>query len=141
MSSGGNDALQAKSVIYSSRSTEALLEALTMVQHEFRIGYEVLIAAARRTALPTVVCTIYSSVPGLIPIEKTLLSVFNDVIIFEASRAGFPIIDLRSVCTDPKDYSEISPIEPSAQGGMRTRSEYARVVQEHDFGTQRTTLY
>jgi hypothetical protein len=35
----------------------------------------------------------------------------------EAFAARLPIIDLRSVCTEAEDYSEISPIEPSDQGG------------------------
>ena len=116
-------------------------ETLTLLQQEFRIAYERLISAAKKTRLPTLVCTIYDSVPGLSSIEKTLLSIFNDVIVFQASRAGFPIIDLRSLCTDPKDYSEVSPVEPSSQGGMKIAKRIAKIVQNHDFDVRSTTVY
>jgi hypothetical protein len=137
ISSGGNDALGARKLIFSSLSSEALLETFSTVQHEFRISYERLISAAKKTRIPTMVCTIYDSVPGLNAIEKTLLSLFNDVIVFQASHAGFLIIDLRSLCTDPKDFSEISPIEPSAQGGMKTVNRTALVVQDHSFDSSK----
>jgi hypothetical protein len=141
ISSGGNDALEARHVIFSCQSPEALLETLTLLQREFRIAYERLISAAKKKKLPTLVCTIYDSMPGLSSIEQTLLSVFNDVIVLQASHAGFPIIDLRSLCSDTQDYSEISPIEPSAQGGMKIAKLIAMVVQEHDFGAGRTAIY
>jgi hypothetical protein len=141
ISSGGNDALHDKQAIMSSRTPEALLKTLPVIQSGFRIMYHRLLSAAKATRIPTVVCTIYDDIPGLGAQDRTLLSLFNDVIVILASREGFPIIDLRSLCTDPKDYSELSPIEPSAQGGMKIATRVAHVVQEHDFSSQRTVIY
>ena len=66
---------------------------------------------------PMAVCTIYDSVPNLSPELKTALCIFNDSIVREANAVRVPVIDLRIICTDASDYSELSPIEPSGQGG------------------------
>ena len=47
------------------------------------------------------------------------LRLFNDTIVREANAAHVPIIDLRNICTEAGDYSAVSPIEPSAQGGEK----------------------
>jgi hypothetical protein len=65
------------------------------------------------------VCTIYDSPPGVGTPERTALMAFNDTILREAFASGLDVIDLRLVCTEPGDYSELSPIEPSVQGGMK----------------------
>ncbi|MDH3716050.1 MAG: SGNH/GDSL hydrolase family protein, partial [Gammaproteobacteria bacterium] len=44
---------------------------------------------------------------------------FNEVILREALRLKIPIIDLRLICTERGDFSELSPIEPSKQGGEK----------------------
>jgi hypothetical protein len=44
---------------------------------------------------------------------------FNEVILREAIGAGVNLIDLRHICAEASDYSELSPIEPSEQGGKK----------------------
>jgi hypothetical protein len=63
------------------------------------------------------------------------------VIIFQASRTAFPVIDLRSLCNDPKDYSELSAIEPSALGGVKIAKRIAQVVENHNFGPIQSMVY
>ncbi|MDH3639394.1 MAG: SGNH/GDSL hydrolase family protein, partial [Gammaproteobacteria bacterium] len=64
-----------------------------------------------------VCCTVYDRIPGLEYEALTALSLFNEVILREALRLKIPIIDLRLICTERGDFSELSPIEPSKQGG------------------------
>ena len=59
------------------------------------------------------------------------LSMFNAIIFREAISAKVTIIDLRLVCTERTDYSELSPIEPSEKGGAKI----ALVVQNVLEGT------
>ena len=120
LSVGGNDALDSISSL--SRSTETVRMALCHLS-EIRIGFR----RAYRTMLwqlldlqrPIAVCTIYDAVPDLSPDLQTALCLFNDTIIREANAAHVPIIDLRNICTEAGDYSSVSPIEPSAQGGEK----------------------
>ena len=54
---------------------------------------------------------------------------------------GLPVIDLRRVCSEASDYSELSPIEPSGQGGLKIARTIVRVWREHDFGRRVTAVY
>ena len=82
-------------------------------------------------------CTIYDAVPGLPVPLRAALSLFNDVILREAIRRGLPVLDLRMVCTEPADYSEDSPIEPSSQGGAKLADRLVAQVVQRDFkGTE-----
>jgi hypothetical protein len=53
------------------------------------------------------------------------------------------VIDLRIVCDQAKDYSDVSPIEPSGQGGAKIAQVIADVVALHDFSICRggTTIF
>lgn len=138
VSSGGNDALHASLLLEQSGRP---LEVLADTQDEFRLNYRRLLQALKKTSKPTAVCTIYDSIPHLGREKKAALSIFNDVIIFEASRVGFPVIDLRPLCNEESDYSALSPIEPSSKGGMKIAKRIAAVVQKFDFRFPRTVLF
>ena len=138
ISSGGNDALHASLSIGRS---DGALEILTIVQQEFRNNYRRLAHRLKKAGKPTVVCTIYDAVPNLEPWQRTALSVFNDVIISEASRFGFPVIDLRPLCNEASDYSALSPIEPSSKGGMKIAKRISLVVKEFNFESPQTVLF
>jgi len=75
--------------------------------------------------LPLAICTIYH---GCFPdkafqrIASVALAAFNDVIVRVAIEQSLPVIDLRSICTDARDYA--NPIEPSSIGGEKI----ARVI-------------
>ena len=137
VSSGGNDALRAGLVLDAPRG---LLEALADFQDAFRADYRQLMLALEARGLPVVVCTIYDSIPHLERVKKTALSIFNDVIIQEASLHAFPVIDLRRWCREPADYSALSPIEPSASGGMKIAKRIAAVVKSVDHQSRFTVI-
>ena len=118
ISIGGNDALN--SIDSFSSPTETVRTALShldAIRSKFRRSYRAMLWMMLMLKRPLAVCTIYDSVPNLSPELKTALCIFNDTIVREANAAGVPVIDLRIICTDGGDYSELSPIEPSGQGG------------------------
>jgi hypothetical protein len=65
------------------------------------------------------VCTVCDAVSGLTPVLQTALSLFNGVVTRTAMRHLFDILDLRTLLNEPGDFSERSPIEPSAQAGRK----------------------
>lgn len=50
-----------------------------------------------------------------------VLALFNEVILEEAVKHRLPVIDLRVLCTDEENLSEISPIEPSEKGALKSQ--------------------
>lgn len=142
ISAGGNDALESTYILRETDRTALQGFAdLAAVQERFAADYRAMIGAALATEKSIVVCTVYDSVPDLPPTEVALLSVFNDVIQREAFGAGLPVIDLRLVCDESRDYSTISPIEPSEVGGFKIASKIAEVVTTHDFGMRESVVY
>ena len=69
------------------------------------------------------------------------LATFNDVIIDEAVRATLPILDLRRICDENADYSDISPIEPSAVGSAKIARAIWRIIETHDFSSPHTVVF
>jgi hypothetical protein len=55
-------------------------------------------------------CAHYDSIPDLEPRAHAALSMFNEVILRGALSARVNIIDLRLVCSERSDYSELSRI-------------------------------
>ena len=120
LSIGGNDALNSIELL--SRPTDSVrlaLGYLNEIRSNFRRAYRAMLWQLLDLQRPLVVCTIYDAVPNLSPDLQTALCLFNDGIIREANAAHVPIIDLRNICTEVGDYSTVSPIEPSAQGGEK----------------------
>lgn len=121
LSIGGNNALEHSSLIR-SEPAESVAESLTILHgiwQQFQHEYRAMLRPVLQRRLPTLLCTIYEQCPGLTPAEQTGLCLFNDVIIREGFRYQLPVIDLRLLCTEPTDYSPLSPIEPSVQGGHK----------------------
>jgi len=134
LSVGGNDALRIASSLFASRA-EDVREALGRVRqvtYQFRQRYCQLLDKLGRTGLPLTVCTIYDSVPNLDDAELAGLAVFNDVITRECFKRRANLIDLRLLCDSHEDYSEISPIEPSHEGGLKIASAIIRRVVQGD---------
>jgi hypothetical protein len=142
VSAGGNDALGESGIL--GEDTGTVGEALALV-HEvrtrFRRSYRAMLQALSAVGKPMAVCTVYDAVPGLAAAEQTALAGFNEIILREAFLAGLPVIDLRLVCDRPADYSDVSPIEPSAVGGAKIARVIAEVVTTHDFSRRRSTAY
>lgn len=123
LSIGGNDALEAIEVL--SRPADTVRTAvlhLNGIRQEFRRAYRAMLWLTLSLKKPLALCTIYDGVPNLSPELQTTLCIFNDTIVREAHAAKVPVIDLRNVCTENADYSELSPIEPSGQGGGKIAS-------------------
>lgn len=142
ISAGGNDALGASPLLEETAETAASgFATLADVQLQFDTVYNEMLRAVLRARLPTIVCTIYDAVPGLSRAAVSALSVFNDVIVRAAIRRRLAVLDLRSICTEARDYSEISPIEPSEHGGAKIVRGIRRILLHHDFARTETVIY
>ena len=120
LSAGGNDALRHVDLLMRHARTGG--EALTWFDEAargFASDYGRLLEVLARAGHLAAVCTIYEGQlePELQPAARAALGIFNDVIQRVANRHGFPVIELRDVCTEPGDYA--NPIEPSVQGGRK----------------------
>ena len=120
VSAGGNDAIGCIPLLSDPvPSVEKALSRLADIRANFRRDYKIMLNSVLSKTLPTAVCTIYDAVPGLSREQQTALALFNEVILREASINGLPVIDLRVICDEEIDYSEVSPIEPSHNGGKK----------------------
>ena len=142
VSAGGNDALRESSVLMEpAASVGEALAIMDEVRSRFRTTYRAMLKSLAARGLPTAVCTIYDSIPGLGPAERSALAGFNEVILRDAFEARLPLIDLRLVCTQPADYSHVSSIEPSFLGGAKIASAIAALVTRHDFAKPQSAIY
>lgn len=141
VSAGGN-ALESSDLLRESEmSVSAAFVELAEVHQAFQKEYRAMLNEVLALRLPTAVCTIYDSFPRFPPAAITALSIFNDMILREAFRHGLPILDLRLVCDDVRDYAAISPIEPSELGGLKIAQGITEIVTSHDFTAGRNVVY
>lgn len=138
VSVGGNDALQHTHLLAADHN---ILPEMTSARGEFAARYRAMLDAVLGYGRPTAVCTVYDAVPGLTAEAQTALATFNDVIQREAARSRVPVLDLRLVCDEAGDYSPLSPIEPSVQGGAKVAALIARVLTSHDFARRECVVY
>lgn len=142
LSVGGNDALSCLPQIEGpASSVKQGLVTLHRMKTGFEMSYRKLIKTLLTLNKPLMVCTIYDAIPGLPPELNTALSVFNDVILREAIQHCLPVLDLRMICTEHSDYSVVSPIEPSSQGGAKIASRIVTTTGLHDFTLSGCRLY
>ncbi len=142
ISCGGNDALGYSGILNEPANSVAdVLQRFTSVRTEFQNNYKNMLAHVMSFKKPTAVCTIYDSIPGLESIAVSALAMFNEFILREAFVAKVPIIDLRLTFTDSADYSEISPIEPSAIGGEKISQAISRLLNNHDYNQRCSVVY
>jgi len=141
LSIGGNDALMNIDIL--ERRVTSSGEALAMladVRDAFGERYGEVLRTLRARGLPLTLCTIYEGNfpdPRMHRMATTALTVFNDVILRCAIRAGLPVIDLRLVCSEPADYA--NPIEPSVQGGAKIAQAITLAVASDGNGTRPRT--
>lgn len=143
VSAGGNDCLGHGGLMFDKTATtfEESLAQLGLLREQFRRDYRAMLLGIRAAEKPTTVCTVYDAIPILSLADRAALSVFNEVILHEAARAGVPVIDLRVVCSERSDYAPSSPIEPSVAGGGKIARAVARVVAEQDFAAGGCRIY
>jgi lysophospholipase L1-like esterase len=134
LSVGGNDALMASQILREPAATvgEAML-IIGAALDEFEKNYRQMLSQLLKLKKPTVVCTVYDSVPGLELADRTALRGFNEIISRTAFAAKLPLLDLRLLCTNNRDYSARSPIEPSAHGGAKIAASIATIVTGPSF--------
>ncbi len=120
VSCGGNDALWHMPVLSeTAHSIAEVLDRFYEIRADFQQKYRRMLEKVLATKRNVTICTIYDCIPDLEPKAHAALSMFNEVILREAIEARVTIIDLRLVCSERSDYSEISPIEPSRMGGAK----------------------
>lgn len=142
LSVGGNDALGCIPRLEAATSSVRQgLMVLTQIKAEFESNYQGLLSKLMSLNKPLMVCSIYDHVPGLPPELRTALGLFNDVILREAVQRTLAVLDLRMVCTEPDDYSAISPIEPSSKGGEKLASQLVAAMLAHDFLSPTCRVY
>jgi lysophospholipase L1-like esterase len=142
VSCGGNDVLGLVGAMQSK--VASVIEAAALLaewQAAFRRDFRRMLNVVLSRRKPVAVSTIYDGVPGLDPGLRTALATFNDVILREAAMRRLPVLDLRLVCDEPGDYSSVSPIEPSVQGGNKIAAAIAQLVRVHDPDIPRTIVY
>jgi len=162
ISSGGNDALAHIGVLDTpARSFADALAAFAEIGAAFADVYDSSLASACRPGIPVAVCLIYEPrfvdsrgsrmeelgigdlgserEAELQKLAVSALTHFNDVIARTAYRRGIPLIDLREVCNEDRDFA--NPIEPSCQGGAKIAKRIRQVVREHDFTRGRCEVY
>ena len=143
VSVGGNDALRHAHILEESASSAAeVLSLLAQTGDAFEREYQLMLDGVLGRRLPAGVCTIYNprfTDAVMQRLAVTALCVFNDAIIRAATARGIPLLDLRLICSDDRDYA--NPIEPSAQGGAKIAAAISRLVTEHDFSRGRTEVF
>jgi hypothetical protein len=120
ISCGGNDALRSIDILEKKVSSVGeALDILYSTRESFRSNYVAMLENVLRLNSRVSACTIYNNVPGISERALTALAIFNEVILEELSIRNIPVVDLRIICNESSDYSEISPIEPSRKGGEK----------------------
>jgi GDSL-like lipase/acylhydrolase family protein len=137
LSVGGNNALLHASQLgislfgIPSASDSGALISLADISEDFETRYRTAIEECLRPHLPLAVCTIYN---GRFPdrtyqrIASVALTIFNDTILRVAIEHGLPVIDLRLICNEDRDYA--NPIEPSSAGGEKIARVIVTLVTE-----------
>ena len=159
ISIGGNDGYNRMDVFDESANTIGdAMEPLYEMRNEFEIDYNKMLKNVLSYGVPTTLCSIYypryeelglgrmreyfGGKTNRVPIHKMAmvgLSIYNDIITKEAFQAGLPLIDLRVLCNDDKDFA--NPIEPSVIGGKKIAGAIREVVSTHDFSKNISTIY
>lgn len=119
---GGNNALQEIGALERPADNVAdALKKLGSVVERFETEYRECLQDVLATGLPTTACTIYNgSFRGGLGTQQVIdaaLTMWNDAILQAALDYGFSILDLRRICSDPRDFTQ--QIEPNEQGGRK----------------------
>lgn len=142
LSAGGNDLLSELAILGRSvRTVGEGLAHLAVIRERFVFDYASLLDSLVTLRLPIVLCTIFNPCfpdPQLQREAVTALCLFDDAIVGLAHWYCLPVIELRRVCTDDRDYA--TPIEPSVVGGAKLARVITDAVLHHDFSTHRAVL-
>ena len=142
ISSGGNDALNYAPVLESrcSNISEAF-SRFAGIREQFTHQYRQMLSRVTTLGRPVVICTIYEDIPELSGPESSALALFNEIILKQAVMMKLPVIDLRCLCNEAEDYSQISPIEPSGKGANKICGVIRDIVYSYDFSAKQTLVF
>ena len=125
-----------------AQSVRGTLDALASAADEFEGIFACLIAAAKETGLPTIICTL---VPAryVDPVQEraaaTALAIFNDRILRRAFAERLSIVELRLVCDEDSDYASETLL---SHAGVRKVANVARsALYEVSRNPGRTRVY
>lgn len=132
VSVGGNDARFHSHLLTKVKHPNDLAPLMSAPLAEFAADYNGMLDTVMATGLQVYVCTIYTAIPFEDPILRKFaplaIGKFNEVIMAEASAKGVSVLHLQDVCTEVDDFSTVSPIEPSNQGGQKIVNHIVEVV-------------
>lgn len=128
LSVGGNDALSYVGLLEPSIGVDVLAR-LADAAAAFAPRYHEVLDDVHRLGLPLLACTIYEGNLGGSMQKRAIgaVAAFNDRIQRIAARHGIPVLELRDLCNEARDYA--NPIEPSVRGGEKIAEAIARWLQ------------
>jgi len=142
VSCGGNDALRIAGALNEPvTSVGEAMDIFTEIKNQFEGNYSNMLHAVKGKSDQVTICTVHDSIPEYSERALTALSMFNEVILGVAFKLYLPVIDLRLACNDPRDYSPVSPIEPSKYGGEKITDLILTVMEQHSFDRKRSVIY
>jgi lysophospholipase L1-like esterase len=142
VSCGGNDALTSIGVLGESVSTVSdAMSLFSEIRKQFKNNYSNMLKNILKLNKPIAVCTVYDSIPDIEQEALTALSIYNEIILKEAFRVKIPVIDLRLTFTEQADYSVLSPIEPSVQGGEKITDVIKFLLENHNYSSNKSVIY
>jgi len=142
ISCGGNDALAVAHVLSQpANNVGEVMDMFTDIKSDFEKRYQSMLTQVQSQVENITICSVHDSIPGFEQSALTALSFFNEVILKEAFRINAALIDLRLICNEASDYSSVSPIEPSKQGGTKIVEQIIKVVENHNFDSGQSWIY
>ncbi|MEO9896846.1 MAG: SGNH/GDSL hydrolase family protein [Paracoccaceae bacterium] len=123
VSIGGNDLMKFRHLLAQVAQGASLAELIASPLADFEIAYGWMLDTVSARGLPVNACTVYTAIPFAEPEMRehapAAIGAFNAQIIRLAETRGISVIRLDLACKDEQDFSEMSPIEPSSQGGQK----------------------
>jgi len=143
VSMGGNNLVDqlAYADAPANTTTESMI-ILGALSEQFRKNYRESLQDILKLGLPTIVCNMHNppfNDDTVLTVAVTALQTFNDCIFQEVVQAGFPLIEMRSVCADKSDFADV--IALSATGGQKLTGVIKQVLDTYDFSIKRTQVY
>ena len=123
VSIGGNDVMKFRHLLVQVAEGAKLEELIASPLADFEIAYGWMLDTVSERGLSVCACTIYTAIPfaeqEMRDHAPSAIGAFNAIIQRLAEARGVSVIRLDMVCSDKSDYSKMSPIEPSSNGGQK----------------------
>ncbi len=123
VSIGGNDLMKFRHLLAQVSQGARLEDLIAPPLADFEVAYGWMLDTVSEQGLTVSACTIYTAIPFAEPEMRdhapSAIGAFNALILSLAEARGISVIRLDLACADDKDFSEMSPIEPSSQGGQK----------------------